>query len=179
NASAQHRLQRRGHADPADLPREAIRPTLAHEDAGLEQRPNSFLEKERVALGPVGQEPLEGPKLRSVAQETTKQLLGGRWRQGVDPELAVGGLSAPAVLVLGPVVDEEQQARRREALHEAVEEGLGLRVDPVEVLEDGRHGLHLALPKKQPLDAVEGALPPPRGVERPTPGSPTSATTWP
>src|SRR5712691_5711578 len=160
NASGEHRLDRGGHVDRADVFREAIRPMLANQDAGLDQRPNSFLEKERVAFGPAGQEPLEGPKLRTVAQETTKQLLGGRWRQGVDPELAVVGLPAPAVLVLGPVVDEEQQARRREALHEAVEESLGFRIDPVEVLEDGHHGLHLTLPKEQPLDTVEGALPP-------------------
>jgi hypothetical protein len=34
------------------------------------------------------------------------------------------------VLILGSVAHEEQDARRREAVHEAVEQGLRFRVDP-------------------------------------------------
>jgi hypothetical protein len=40
------------------------------------------------------------------------------------------------VLILGTIVDEHQEARGRQTRHEAIEQGLGLGVDPVEVLED-------------------------------------------
>jgi hypothetical protein len=49
------------------------------------------------------------------------------------------------VLVLGPVVDEEEEPRRRQALDEAVQQGLSLGVDPVEVLEDHQERLDLGL----------------------------------
>ena len=51
--------------------------------------------------------------------------------QRVESELAVRRLAAPAMLVLGPVVDQQQELGRRDALHQAVEEGLGLGIDPV------------------------------------------------
>ena len=43
----------------------------------------------------------------------------------------------------------------REALHQTVEEGLGLGVDPVQVLEDQEQGLDLALAQEQSLDGRE------------------------
>jgi hypothetical protein len=62
------------------------------------------------------------------------------------------------VLVLGPVVHEQQQARRAEAADQAVEQRLGLAVDPVEILEDQEEGLLARLPQQESLDGVEGAL---------------------
>ena len=72
----------------------------------------------------------------------------------VEPQLRVGGLAAPMVLVLGPVVDEEQEPRRRQAFDEAVQQRLGLGVDPVEVLEHEQHRLHLALAHDDALHGV-------------------------
>ena len=69
------------------------------------------------------------------------------------------------MLVLGAVVDEEEQARGRQAFDEAVEQRLGLGVDPVQVLEEDEQGLDLALPEQQPLDAVERALAALRRIE--------------
>ena len=100
-------------------------------------------------------------------------LSGG---ERVEPELAVVGLAAPAVPVLGAVVDEEQEAGRRQALDQAVESGLGLGVDPVEVLEDDEERLDLALPQEQPLERVEGPLPALRRVERLPPASSTGTS---
>jgi hypothetical protein len=37
--------------------------------------------------------------------------------------------------VLGPVVDQQEESGRGEALHERVEQALGLRVHPVKILE--------------------------------------------
>ena len=63
------------------------------------------------------------------------------------------------MLVLGPVVDEEQDAGSGQAVHEAVEQCLGLGVDPVEILEEEKQRLDLALPEEQPFDRVQGPLP--------------------
>ena len=46
-------------------------------------------------------------------------------------ELRVVGLAPPTVLVLGPIVDQEQQARGRQALNETIEHRLRLGVNPV------------------------------------------------
>jgi len=70
------------------------------------------------------------------------------------------------VAVLGPVVHQQQHARRRQAVDERVEKRLGLGVDPVQVLEHDDERLHRALAQEEPLDPVERALAPPRGLER-------------
>jgi hypothetical protein len=75
------------------------------------------------------------------------------------------------VLVFRPVVDEQQEPDGRQTLDQAVEEHLGLVVDPVEALEHDQQRLNLALAQQEPLDPVEGLLAPlgrveplPRGV---------------
>ena len=88
-----------------------------------------------------------------------EQRLGALGGQRVDPELEVVGLAPPGVLVLGPVIDEEQEAGGGQALDEAVEQRLGLGVDPVEILEDHEDRLDLAFSKEQSLDRLQGALP--------------------
>jgi hypothetical protein len=114
---------------------------------------------------------LSGASPGIVAEERIQQLAGALGRERVQPQLAVGRLAAPGVLVLGPVVHEQQQGGRSEALDEAVEQRLRLAVDPVEVLEDHEERLLARFPKQQALDGVERALAPrgrgerlPRGV---------------
>jgi hypothetical protein len=70
------------------------------------------------------------------------------------------------VLVLGTVAYEQQEARRSQALDEAVEQRLSLAVDPVEVLEDHEEGLLSGFPQQQPLHGVERALATCSRVER-------------
>ena len=69
------------------------------------------------------------------------------------------------MLILGAVVDQQEQAGGGQALHQAIEERLGLGVDPVEVLEDQQEGLHLALPQEQAFEGVQGALAALRRIE--------------
>ena len=69
------------------------------------------------------------------------------------------------MLVLGPVVDEQQDAGGRQALHEAVEQCLGLGVDPVEILEKEEQRLDQTLPEQQPSDRVQSSLSALRRVE--------------
>jgi hypothetical protein len=76
----------------------------------------------------------------------------------VEPELGVVGFLALPVLILGAVVDQQEQAGGGQALNQAIQERLGLRIDPLEVLEDREERLHLALPQEQAFEGVQGAL---------------------
>ncbi len=72
---------------------------------------------------------------------------------------------------------------RRQAVDQAIEQRLGLGVDPVQVLKDQEQGLHLAFAQQHALERGQGALPPLRRIERQEwtvggqrrPGAPSSA----
>ena len=102
---------------------------------------------------------------RSVSQQGLQQRLSARLGEGVEPELGVEGFTAPAVLILGAVVDQEEDPSGRQALHQAVEHGLGLAVDPVQVFKDQQQGLHLAFAQQDALQRLQGAAPPLQGVQ--------------
>ena len=55
--------------------------------------------------------------------------------------MRIVGLATPGVLVLGPVVDEKQEPGCRQAVNKAVEQGLGLGIDPVQILKDQQQRL--------------------------------------
>ena len=74
--------------------------------------------------------------------------------------MTVARLAAPRVPVLGTIAHEAEQTRRSERLDQAVEQGLRLAVDPVEILEDQEERLLARLPHHQSLYGVEGALAP-------------------
>ena len=79
------------------------------------------------------------PRLRGeagiVAEQRVQQLAGALGSQRVEPHLTVRRLAAPGVLVFGTIVHEQQQARRAQTVDQAVEQRLGLTVDPVQVFE--------------------------------------------
>src|SRR5262249_49749104 len=54
----------------------------------------------------------------------------------------------------------EQQAGRGQALDHAIEQSLGLSVDPVQILEDQQQRLLLALAQEYALEGIERALTP-------------------
>src|SRR5262249_26293085 len=144
-----------------DLPRlrglgYPVRPPLPDEHLGLDERPHTFFEEERVPLGATNQGPPERLEGRILAEQGRQQLLGTLGRQGIDAQLEAVGLPSPSVLVLGSVGGEEQNAGRGQTVHETVEQRLSLGVDPVEVLYDQQQGLDLALPEQQALDRLEG-----------------------
>ena len=146
-------------------PRQLIGAPLAHQDLCLDQRPDALLEEEWVPLGPLDQQSLERPKARVRPRARPRELLGALGGQRVDAELPVVALPAPAVLILGSVVHQEQETRGREALHQAVQEGLRFSIDPVQVLEHDQEWLDLALPQEQPLYAFERPLAALRGFQ--------------
>src|SRR5262249_55432533 len=62
------------------------------------------------------------------------------------------------MVVLGAVVDQQEEPGRGEALNEAVQESLSLAVYPVYILEHQEQRLHLALTEEHPLEGIERAL---------------------
>ena len=90
-------------------------------------------------------------------EQRAEELFGSLRRQGVQPELRVIRATAPGVLILRPVVHQEQEPGGRQALDQPIEQRLGLGVDPVQVFEDDQQRLHLALPQQEPLHRVQGA----------------------
>ena len=74
------------------------------------------------------------------------------------------------MLVLGPVVHEQQHACRSQAVNERIEHGLSLVVDPVEVLENQEEGLLIRFSEQESPHGVDRAPPTLGGVERPPRG---------
>ena len=106
--------------------REVIRAPLADQSVGLNQGPDALLQEKGVPLGACNQEPRERLNSHVVSKECSEEFLGTLRVQRVKAELAVKGLTAPAVLVLGPVVDQQEAPCGRETRNQAIEESLGL-----------------------------------------------------
>ncbi len=82
-------------------------------------------------------------------------------------KLRVVALAAPGVAVLRAIGDEQQEPRRRQPLDQAVQEGLRLGIDPVEILDDEDQGPRVALARDQPLQSLMDALPALGGIAAP------------
>ena len=70
------------------------------------------------------------------------------------------------MLILRPVVHQQQQARCPQAVDQSIEQRLGLAVDPVEILDDPEQRLLSGFPQQQPLHTIERALAPLGGGKR-------------
>jgi hypothetical protein len=92
-------------------------------------------------------------------EKLVEQLVGHAPVQGTDGELPIVGLPAPAVLILRPVGHDEENAGGGQALHERVENGLRLGIDPVQVLYHQTQRPTPALPDEEPSNGFEGAAP--------------------
>jgi hypothetical protein len=128
DASRQNRLHSRRHLNGRQRRRHAIGPRLAHQGPGLHQRPHALLQEEGIALGALDQELGERAQAGVVPHEVLEEGVGTRRRQGIQPHLRVIGLAPPAVPVVRPVVDQQEQACRRQTLAQTVEQRLGLRI---------------------------------------------------
>ena len=95
------------------------------------------------------------PRVVPRAPRSASALAGGEW---VEPHLCIVRLTAPAVLVLRAVVDQQQHAHRGQALDQAIQQGLGLGIDPVQIFKDEQQRL-LRLAQQQMLEGVERTLP--------------------
>src|SRR5437899_954767 len=134
DARCQHHVDRGWDLDRLDRSRQLIASALSRQRLRLHQRANRLLQEERVPA--LDQKLLEGWEAGIVAEERVQQFSGTLGRKRVQPQLAVVRLPTPAVLVLGTVVHEQQEARRTQALDQTIEQRLRLAVYPVEVLDD-------------------------------------------
>ena len=83
----------------------------------------------------------------------------------VHPDGRVRGFAPPAVGVLGPVEEDEEDGGVREPADQVVQELLRGLVDPVEVLDDEDEGVLLALPDEEVPQGLEDPLPLLLGLE--------------
>ena len=164
--AASTRLHRGRHLHGGERLRQTIGPRLADQHPGLHQGAHTLLQKEGIALRAGDQEPGEGRQAGVVPQQGLEEFVGARSGQRIEPQLRVGGFTAPAVLILRAVVDQEQEPGGRQALDQAIEQGLRLGIDPVQIFEHQQQRLHLAFAQQQALERLQGAPPPLRGVER-------------
>src|SRR6266852_7398005 len=111
---------------------------FADQGLGLHQGPHALLQEEGVALGLLDEKLLERLEPAVGTQEGLEEVLSALGAQRVKPELRVVGLAPPAVLVLGAVVDEQEEPGGGQALDEAIQEDLGLGVDRLRVPPDRR-----------------------------------------
>ena len=115
----QDRLHRRRDLQRLHRPCQMVCSPLSYQRSRLHQRPHRLLQEERVA--PLHQHLRQGRKPGVRPEEHRQQLRRALGGQAVEPEVTVGGLAPPAVLVLGAVADQEQEARGAQALHQAVQ----------------------------------------------------------
>jgi len=147
-AACEERLDGRRHLDRAQRLLQPVGAPGAHEHARLHERADALFEEEGRPLRALHEQGLQRPHRRVITEKGVEELVGARRGQRIDAELSVVCLGAPGVLVLRTIVDEEQDARGGEALHQRVHQRLRLGVDPVQVLEHHDDGLHLALPQE-------------------------------
>ena len=138
--------------------RQVIGPALADQHPGLHQGAHALLQEEGIALGTRNEELDQRLQGRMIPEELVQQFLGTRGGERIEAELRVVRLAAPAMVIVGTVVDEEHEAGRGQAVDQVVQERLGLGVDPVQVLHDQEQRLHLARPQQQARAGLQGTL---------------------
>ena len=71
------------------------------------------------------------------------------------------------MLIRWAIVHQEQQGYGGQTVHEPVEPGLGLGIEPMQILDDQHHGLGLTDTHQQAFESIQHADPPLHGVELP------------
>ena len=160
DACRQHYLHRGRHLDRGYRLGQAAGTRRTDERPRLQQGADALLQEEGIAGGAGNQELLQRHQAGVLAQQRLQEHLGtGGW-QGIEPQLGVEGFIAPAVLVLRPIVDEQEEVGRGQAVHQAVDQGLRLGINPVQILKDQQQRLPLALTQQQTRQRGECALAP-------------------
>ena len=116
DASRQDGLYRGRYLNSQQRLRQAVHAWVAHQHLGLHEGADALLQEERIAFCARNQERLEGHQAGIITEEGLQELVSAGRGQRVEPQLCVESLAAPAVLVLGPVVDQQQEWGRGEAL---------------------------------------------------------------
>ena len=102
-------------------------------------------------------EPLQRTQFHTFIEQRGKHLDRAFLAQRVEPQLRVIGLVTPLMAVLGPIVHQQQDARRADAVGQQVQECLRLAIDPVQVFEDHYQRLVDTLAQQDALDRLQRA----------------------
>ena len=166
DARRQYRLHGGRHLDGGEGLCQTVGAWHTNQHARLDQGAHALLQEEGIPLRTRDQEAFERLQAGVVPQQGLEECLGTRRGERVEPHLRIVRLTAPAVLVLRAVVDQQQEADRGQALDQAIQQGLGLGIDPVQVFKDQQQRLLLTLTQQQTLEGVERALPSLWGIKR-------------
>ena len=147
-------------------PGQAVGAARAGQHARVHQNAHALLQEQRIARARLEQPLPELAQIRRIAEQDREELFGAGRLERVDAQLRIMRPAAPAVPVVGSVVHEQQHATGGQAFDQAVEQRLGLAVEPVQIFEHHGKRLALALAHEQRLDAVERAPAPLGRVER-------------
>ena len=107
----QHRLHGRGHVEGVERLRQPIGPRCPDQEARLDQRLYALLHEERITFRARPQQRCERCETGVVPEYRLQQHVSAHGRQGVDPDLRIVGLAPPVMMILRPIVDEEERAR--------------------------------------------------------------------
>ena len=88
------------------------------------------------------------------SQQPVEELFGAFLRQSVKPKLRIESLAAPVMSILRTIIDEQENPCCWQAIDEAVENPLGFRIDPVQILDHNDQRLQLTLAQQQTLDRL-------------------------
>jgi len=166
DASGEHGVNSGGDCDGAERVGQMVGTPSPIECMSLGKGADALLHKQRIAARLLHQQPLQGIEPGIGPEQRLQEFIRPFGDQRIDAELSVAALAGPVMAVLGAVVDEQDDSRRRQALDKAVEKGLSLGVDPVQVLGNDQERLELALADLHALDGFERALSPVTRVER-------------
>ncbi|MCY1266954.1 hypothetical protein D9M70_153800 [compost metagenome] len=130
----------------------------------LGQSLDDLLQEKGIALGFFEDKMPERREAGVIAQQVAEQALRLGWTEGGEPQCGAIVLVPPRALILGAVVHEQQHPGLRHSLDEVSEEGFGLAVQPLKVLEQQLDGLIKALSHQKTRDGLERALAPEAGT---------------
>jgi hypothetical protein len=103
----------------------------AHQHSAFVERAHDLLDEKRIALGPFPQQILERREVGAVSRQRLDQSMRALYRQGVDANAGIIIFACPRVAVARPVIDQQLDARRRQAVDEQIQKRLSLAVDPM------------------------------------------------
>jgi hypothetical protein len=153
--------------DLVGLPDEPVCARRALEDARLDEALDHLLDEERIPSGPLPDPAAKRSERPIGTQQVIEQLVARLRAQGAQGNLPVGAPLHPLRAVLGTEVHQKQGPAPLDVLDGARQEGVGRRVDPVQVLDQDHARLALA---PRPDDAAhhgeEASLPLVRGQLR-------------
>ena len=112
------------------------------DQAGIDQRPNTFLEVEGIAAC-LRQDLRSRARQRWIrTEEVVQHLVGALVRQRSQVDLRETGTS-PRVSILRAVRTDQQHTRAAKRLHRRIEDVMTLWIDPLQILEDQHEGILL------------------------------------